>query len=143
MQHATAPFTLSAMNKLCSLPILLYFSVPVLDVAVGVLVVPAPATLLFRLSFLSFFSFAFGVLGLFSPPFVAFRTGAGRSSVFNGGGGGTGTSISFTGVATLTLSDCDDLLVVIEDVNVASCDFVKRKEPGSPTMGFSSMYSLP
>lgn len=127
-------------EKYVQLPHLHYFGVPVLGVvAVGVVVVPAPAALLFLRSFFSFFSFVTGVVGLFSPPFVDFLTGAGRSSVFNSCG--VGASTSFTGGGTV--SDCDDLLVDMEEVNVESCDFVNLKDPGSPTMGFSSIYSLP
>lgn len=49
-------------------------------VAFGVVDPLSPAALLFLLDF---FSLVPGVVGLFSPPFVPFLTGAGKSSVFS------------------------------------------------------------
>ena len=62
-------------------------------VAFGVVTPLSLAALLFLLDF---FSLVPGVVGLLSPPFVAFLTGAGKSSVFSCG---VGTAL-FAGVAT-------------------------------------------
>lgn len=110
-------------------------------VAFGVVVSPEPAALLFRLSFFSFFSFTPGVVGLFSPPLVDFLAGASRSSVFREGGEPSLATAGSVAVVEI-FSDWEDLFVDMEDVRVESCDLVSRKDPGSPTMGFSSMYSL-
>ena len=114
-------------------------------VAFGVAPALSPAALLFLLDF---FSLVLGVVGLFSLPFVAFLGGAGKSSVLSCG---VGTAL-FTGVGTLTdwldVFDAswawlDVLDVVIDVANEVLCDFDNLKAPGSPTIGFSSMYSFP
>ena len=109
-------------------------------IAFGVVVSPAPAALLFLLSFFSLLSLGIDVVGLFSPPFVNFLAGAGRSSVLS-----CGVRPSLAGVGALegvaTVRDWEDLFVVMEEVMLGSCDLVSLKDPGSPTIGFSSMYS--
>ena len=99
---------------------------------------PAPAALLFRLIFFSFEPP--GVVGLFSPPLVDFRTGAGRSSVLIGGG--CGVRALFPGVAAWEDSKLD-FVVEVNDARAGLWAFASLKAPGSPTTGFSSMYSLP
>ena len=112
--------------------------------AFGVVAPLSPAALLFLLDFLSLVP---GVIGLFSLPFVAFLIGAGKSSVFSCG---VGTAL-FAGDATSRdwLEGFDTswvwlevFEVVIDDANEVLCDFDSLNDPGSPTMGFSSMYSF-
>lgn len=118
-------------------------------VAFGVAPALSPAALLFLLDF---FSLVLGVVGLFSLPFVAFLAGAGKSSVLSCG---VGTAL-FAGVGTPAdwlegfdaswawLEDLDAVIDIVMDVaNEVLCDFDNLKAPGSPTIGFSSMYSFP
>ena len=114
-------------------------------VALGVVAPLSPAALLFLLDF---FSLVPGVVGLFSLPLVAFLTGPGKSSVFSCG---VGTAL-FAGVAVSVdwLEDFEtswpwlEVFDVVIDVdNEVLCDFDNLNAPGSPTIGFSSIYSLP
>lgn len=112
--------------------------------AFGVVAPLSPAALLFRLDF---FSLVPGVVGLFSLLFVDFLSGAGKSSVFSCGVG----AALFAGVATSSdwLEGFDTSWawlevfdVFIDVVKEVLCDFDSLNDPGSPTIGFSSMYSF-
>ena len=81
----------------------------------------ATAALLFLLPFLSFDP---GEMGLFSPPLLPFLAGSSGMSVLIGGAGG------FTEVGGLATDGAG-----------ASRDFCRMNAPGSPTRGFSSIYS--
>lgn len=107
------------------------FGVETFDVNVS----PTPAALLFLLDFFSFIPP--GEVGLFSPPLLGFFTGAGRSTVLS-----CGVGTVFAGVGAFTESKLV-LLVDANDANAGSFDFANLKFPGSPTIGFSSMYSVP
>ena len=113
-------------------------------VAFGVAPALSPAALLFLLDF---FSLVLGVVGLFSLPFVAFLAGAGKSSVLSCGLGtalfaGVGTPAGWLEGFEASWAWLEGLDVVIDVANEVLCDFDNLKAPGSPTIGFSSMYSF-
>ena len=112
------------------------FGVETFDVNVS----PTTAGLLFLLAFFSFIPP--GVVGLFSPPLLGFFTGTGRSTVFSCGAGTVFAGVgAFTDSKLVLFVDAKD--VDAKDANAGSLDFASLKFPGSPTKGFSSMYSLP
>jgi len=86
----------------------------------------APTALLFLLPFLSFVAVP-GVIGLFSPPLLPFLLSFGNPVV----------CICFGGCALKGVA------VAITGFGATSFGFVTRKDPGSPTNGLESMYSLP
>ena len=113
-------------------------------VAFGVVTPLSPAALLFLLDF---FSLVPGVVGLFSLPFGAFLTGGGKSSVFSCGVGtallaGVATSVDWLEGFEASCAWLEVFDVVIDVANEVLCDFDSLNAPGSPTMGFSSMYSF-
>lgn len=69
-------------------------------------------------------------MGLFSTPLALFFTGEGTTVVLT-----SGEVASFGGAGALVCGR--------DTAGPASRDFDKIKEPGSPTSGFSSIYSLP
>ncbi len=88
--------------------------------------VVVPAALLFRFGFLSFVP---GEMGLFSVPLLPFLPEAKGVGVFV-----SADSVGFMGI---------DVCIFNEDGSTGSRVFDIMKDPGSPTRGFSSMYSLP
>ncbi len=92
----------------------------------GVVVPPAPAALLLRRAFLSFVP---GEMGLFSAPLVIFFPGAkGVVALVSD------NSAGFVGI---------DVCILSEDCGARSRVLDIMNDLGSPTRGFSSMYSLP
>ena len=85
-----------------------------------------PTALLFRLVFLSFVP---GEIGLFSVPLLTFFVEAKGVGVFV-----SANPADFAGI---------DVCIFRLDGGIGSRVLDMMKDPGSPTSGFSSMYSLP